>query len=99
MGDMVLMNGCNVVVATERYEELLGAERTFELFKAMLLDTAELSWNNKDLRFDDELLNTLLKMESPYSWNSKLNKLRIEKGLGAESPDTVTITVKENEQN
>lgn len=53
MNGYITNNEDRVVITVEEYVDLIRDSQTLESLVQTLLDNAELSWDKKDLRFDD----------------------------------------------
>lgn len=84
-----------ITVPAGAYEELIVRDAEHVTFINALLESAKLSYNHKELSFDDGLINTMLKTLQRYAYNSRLEELQGEykATLCAAVPDSTTIKV------
>lgn len=77
-----------VSMSTERYEELLTTQTRFKLLVQTIVKSADLSWNKRDLTFDDNLIGSLLDVFFPGMLEERLVELQnaaIEAAKAAEA--------------
>lgn len=84
-----------VAVPVDDYARLVENETKLEVLTDVLLETAQLSFNRKALRFDDDTICTLLKTMTGYRYEVRLKDLQREREdtLCAAEPDSTTIKV------
>lgn len=84
-----------VTIEVDEYDSLVETETKYEILTRSMLKSAQLAFDRKSLRFDDELICTLLKVMLDYLYDSKLEELQRERKetLCAAEPDSTTIKV------
>ena len=91
------MNENNNVVTIEvdQYDSLVETETKYKILTRSMLKSAQLAYDRKSLRFDDEIICTLLKVMLDYLYDSKLEELQREREetLCEAAPDSTTIKV------
>lgn len=88
-------NNSVVTIKTYQYDSLVGTETKYDILTSSMLESAQLAFDRKSLRFDDEMICTLLKAMLGYTYDSKLEELQREykESLCAAEPDSTTIKV------
>lgn len=84
-----------VAVPVDDYARFIEHETKLEVLIDVLLETAQLNFNRKALRFDDDTICMLLKSMIGYRYEGKLEELQREREetLCAAEPDSTTIKV------
>ena len=67
-----------ITVPAGAYEDLIARDAEHVTFINALLESAKLSYNRKELSFDDGLINTMLKILQRFSYNARLAELQRE---------------------
>ena len=67
-----------VAVPVDDYARFIEHETKLEVLIDVLLETAQLNFNRRALRFDDDTICTLLKLMSGYRYEGKLEELQRE---------------------
>lgn len=88
-------NNNAVTIEVDQYDSLVETETKYEILTRSMLKSAQLAFDRKSLRFDDEIICTLLKVMLGYTYDSKLEELQCEykESLCAATPDSTTIKV------
>lgn len=88
-------NNSVVTIETDQYDSLVATETKFDILTDSMLESAQLAFDRKSLRFDDEIICTLLKVMLNYRYDAKLEELQREREdtLCAAEPDSTTIKV------
>ena len=89
-----------VTIEVDEYDSLVETSTKYEILTKSMLKSAQLAFDRKSLRFDDELICTLLKGMLDFHYDVKLEALlrEREKSLREDTlckaePDSTTIKV------
>lgn len=84
-----------VAVSVDDYARFIERETKLEVLIDVLLEIAQLNFNRKALRFDDDTICMMLKSMIGYRYEEKLEELQCEykESLCAAVPDSTTIKV------
>lgn len=79
MNEYMTTNEERVVITVEEYIDLIRDSQTLEAIEQILFEKAELSWDGKRLRFDDESLCHVMSALSRGRYYGTLCRLQMEK--------------------
>ena len=65
-----------ITVPFWEYSDLATRDVEHVTFINVLLESAKLSYNRKELSFDDAIINTMIKTLQRYAYNAKLEELQ-----------------------
>ena len=88
-------NERTITVPFWEYSDLATRDVEHTTFINALLESAKLSYNRKELSFDDAIINTMIKTLQRFAYNSRLAELQREREetLCDAVPDSTTIKV------
>ena len=70
----------NIVIAKERYEALVEHEVMYHYLVDGLFNTTGLSWDKKELSFDEDFIKTFLKAVDATRYEARRLMLKEEQG-------------------
>lgn len=71
-------NRITVAVPVEDYADLIARDVEHATLVDVLFESARLSYNRKDLSFNDEIINMMLKTFENYRYRTRLEELQSE---------------------
>lgn len=80
-----------VTISLREYRMLMEVKRDMEFVVELALGSAQLGWNKRDLRFDDDTLAALIQFINPVAYQDRLFELQKEE-------ETVTINACDSDQ-